>query len=594
MTVGKKKTTIPAPVKEELAVLERVRHALELAPRPGWVDHHDRELLELRDALGEEKLPDDRASLLEQMDRVAAVAKIREKHAPNLINSQSPYFARMLLEYDDGRRSEILLGSRSFFADGVRIVDWRHAPISQIFYRYREGERFDEEIAGRRVTGKVALRRSVTIVNGQLVRVVDGSRTYQLSSGGWLRAEKPGSRLEGGAGTASRPDNTKPVLGGADLQYVQLQADRRLAAITSLLDRDQFDLLCRDPEQLLVITGGAGSGKTTVGLHRVAWLHFTEPERFRPGRMMVLVYGKALARYVERVLPALGVEGVEVRTMRSWAVGQLHKHFGDISRHIIDETPADVVRAKSHPALIPMLEDAAAAAPAADPKELFDELFTDLGWLREGFARYAPGEFDEAQIRSLHDWCTRLQFARADGEARDEIPPGYDEEDLAILLRLYQLLKGPLQYSRGRRLGYDHLMVDEAQDFSALELRVLLDTVKGESITLAGDRAQRLAPGDPPSWHELIEVLPVRRHEIARLAVSYRCTRQVMELARQVLGPLADGPPPVAQRDGPPAAYLRFGQPGAAFAYLADALADLQKREPQALVGVLAPNIEQA
>ncbi|RLB58128.1 MAG: hypothetical protein DRI34_05855, partial [Deltaproteobacteria bacterium] len=509
---GSSEKRLPRAVAEESRILDRVRQAIASSPRPSWLDHQDRDMLALRDALAEEKLVDDRASILEEMDRIAALTEIRERYAPDVVDPHSPYFGRLRLHYDDGRQSDVLIGSRSFFRDGVRIVDWRHAPISGIFYRYREGERFDEEIADRRVTGQVVRRRTVTIVGGRLVRVDTGRRVYQRTREGWRESTGRGTGLGGGAGSASRPENTSPWLGGGPAAEGQvLSADRRLAAISALLDAEQFDLLTREPEQLLVVTGGAGSGKTTVGLHRVAWLHYQDPRRFRTRRMLVLVFGRALERYIERVLPALGVEGVPVRTMGSWALGQMHKHFGDINRRLVESTPAPVVRCKTHRAMIPMLEQAAADNPGADPLELFDELFTNRDWLRQGLERHAPGEFSPDDINTIHDWCTRLQFARADGEARDEIPPGYDEEDPPILLRLHQLLRGPLRYSRGRRLGYDHLMIDEAQDFSPLELRVLLELVRGQSLTLAGDPAQKLTPGDLGSWADVLQVLPVDR-----------------------------------------------------------------------------------
>src|SRR5207248_2810764 len=67
-----------------------------------------------------------------------------------------------------------LLGHVTFFdlADGIRIVDWRVAPVARIFYRYREGDRFEEKFPGRLVEGVVIARRIVVIENGELTRVI--------------------------------------------------------------------------------------------------------------------------------------------------------------------------------------------------------------------------------------------------------------------------------------------------------------------------------------------------------------------------------------------------------------------------------------
>ena len=73
------------------------------------------------------------------------------------------------------------------------------------------------------------------------------------------------------------------------------RADRLLPAIAALIDPRQFELITRPTSGLIVVQGSAGSGKTTIGLHRIAYLAFAEPRRFRPERMLVVVYQRALA-----------------------------------------------------------------------------------------------------------------------------------------------------------------------------------------------------------------------------------------------------------------------------------------------------------
>lgn len=581
-----------AIVEEEEHLLGQVRAELGRATGLGELPDYDGELLALRDALAEERLADDRAMLLEQMDRMASLSAARERYDPRRPDPANPYFAHLRLEIDGRGRRDLLLGPRTFLRGDVRIVDWRHAPISRVFYRFREGDYFAEEIAGRQLEGEVLARRVVSIVDGRLVRVAAPQGTCLRTAAGWRLVEDE-SRLAGGAGSATRPDTAG--LQASVGPELRVRDDKHLPAISALLDPEQFDLLTSDPEALLVVAGGAGSGKTTVGLHRLAWLAYQDEQRFRPGRMLVLVFGRALARYIAKVLPALGVEGVPVKTLSDWAQSMRRRHFPELTAEVLHHTPAEVVRFKTHRIMVPMLEQAARAKPDARPEVLFDELFTDRSWMAQGVARFAPGAFSAAELNRVHRWCADQHFRRVDPDDRtDEEPAGYDEEDASILLRLQQLLRGRLVFRGRRRLSYDHLLVDEVQDFSPLELLVLLDTVRGGSVTLAGDPAQRISDNDFSDWSEVLRLLGQQHVELRPLQVSYRSPRPLAELGRAVLGPLAPAEPLRAEREGMAPELLRFGDAGAALTLLADALADLMNREPQASVAVLARDARQA
>ena len=110
---------------------------------------YDRDLLELRDAIAEAK-PEDLPPLVEQMARVSGIAARRGKSRALPVDTASPYFAHLRLRDERGDR-DVLIGKRGFIdrAGGVQIVDWRNAPVSQIYYRYEEGDDYEEEIAGR-------------------------------------------------------------------------------------------------------------------------------------------------------------------------------------------------------------------------------------------------------------------------------------------------------------------------------------------------------------------------------------------------------------------------------------------------------------
>jgi len=276
--------------------------------------------MSLRDSLDGEKLADDIASIVEAMNRTAALMAQQQQHERGQVDPDNPYFGRMVLDDDLGKRA-ILIGKHTFISDRVRIIDWRNAPISRVFYQYSEGDDYDEEIAGRSVQGEVLLRRTLSIADGRLRRVATDDATWVLTgSNGWRDLHGKSTRLEGGAGTAVRPQNLGTRASSA-------RQDKHLPEIASLLDAEQFKLITQPDTGLVVIQGSAGSGKTTVGLHRIAYLNFMGPEHFRPSRMMVLVFSRALSAYISKVLPALGVDGVKVAQYERWAETLRKRHY---------------------------------------------------------------------------------------------------------------------------------------------------------------------------------------------------------------------------------------------------------------------------
>jgi DNA helicase-2/ATP-dependent DNA helicase PcrA len=223
-------------------------------------------------------------------------------------------------------------------------------------------------------------------------------------------------------------------------------------------------------------------------------------------------------------------------------------------------------------------------------------LLTDREALRAGFAKHAPGVFSDGQLEDVHRWCVARERLRTGGKLEDDGEGfAFDAEDDALLLRIYQLQRGPLQGPKGP-LAYEHLMVDEVQDFSPLELAVLLDTTsKQRSVTLAGDTAQAIAPEHGFSnWAELLDDLGIAHERVEPLRVSYRSTREIVEVAEHVLGPLQGDVRPVAPRAGAPVESFPFGSAGECAEFLSHALKELVRAEPEASVALLARHPEQA
>jgi len=696
----------------------------------------DAELVAMRDEIGEARL-EDVPALVAQMERLQEISLTRAELQTVLVDPQSPYFGHLRLrERVAGRgvvERDVFIG-RATFTDPrsrINVVDWRNAPVSQLYYRYAEGSDYEETFGEREVEGEVLVRRTLTIQEGALLRVAcpqgvwtkrfgaaaaavtapaDASAEASVSpllsvNATWHRAELPTYQLAGGQEKATRPARPRGFLGAAP--EGQQRLDRHLPEIAALIDPRQFEIMTARHSGVIVIQGGAGSGKTTIGLHRLAYLAFAFPDRFPARRMLAVTHGTALASYMSQVLPALGIAGVRVLTFRDWAEKELRAAIPWIRATVTEDVALAVTRVKSHPALLHELERRAAARKGKRSSravvELWADLLTDRSLLlrlvhdtaempvskgdvieahrimvtrvnaivtRDPRDRPPDGKLDKKRKPStkatakseaaaeesasasslalfgvsatpggksvdadLPEGIRRFESEREDfdddenirgevgidGMRTEDDLPILDVDDLAILLRAHQLVRRvepPLA----------HLFVDEAQDLSPMKLAVLIGftaafspspspspspaagTGRGStigaavptrpgipSITLAGDTAQRLfldnGFGD---WRAVLGHLGLSHVAIEPLRIAYRSTREILELARFAMGPLAIEDPPEANRLGAPVEAFRFSAVGAAVAFLAEALRELATREPRATVALIARHPEQA
>jgi DNA helicase-2/ATP-dependent DNA helicase PcrA len=682
---------IPA---EEETLLARVRQSLARRARAQTADAgevkdaapaplgYDDRLVALRDEIGEARL-EDVPQLVAEMERLRQVSLARLDPASMLIDPLSPYFGHLRLrETVRGRglvERDVLIGRATFFdhESRVSIVDWRNAPVSQLFYRYAEGDEYEERFGDRDVEGEVLMRRILTIDGGILLRIASPQGLWVRSrraDAPWEREDARVYELSGGELTSVQPARRPEVRGvlGASPGGVQ-SLNRHLPEIAALIDPQQFELITSRDTGVVVLQGGAGSGKTTVGLHRLGFLSHTFPARFPPHSLMVVTYGAALSAYIGELLPSQGVTGVRVSTFGDWAEHELRSELPWLRAKVADEAAPEVTRVKSHPALLRELDGLAEAhvgKPSASAVlEVWGDLLTDLPRLSKLLTGDVEMPLSERDVVEAHrlmvdrvaavmardprehsggrpaarkkkrkgrperqtldeesaidvglprnlgertvddqnpEGLRRLEGARAgdeddqnirgktgvDGLRTDDDRALLDLDDVAILLRVKMVMSGV-------KTPFSHLFVDEAQDLSPMKLSVLIGHTAGAtgkpSITLAGDTSQRLfldnGFGD---WASVLRHLGLSHAAMEPLRIAYRSTREILALAREAMGPLADAVAPEAKRRGAPVEGFRFSGAGAAVAFLAEALRDLSGREPRATVALIARYPEQA
>ena len=666
-------------------------------------------IIELRDSLSD-TLPEDVPAVMAQMERMVLLHSQQDSHnSATGYNLETPYFAHIRLS-ENNRVRDLLIGNQNCFSTHLPcpIVDWKNAPISQIFYRYREGDEYVEDIGERELEGELITRRMLLIENGNLMRinwpggVLEDLASAQGGSNKWHLVSQKTPRLESGQEKTLDELQIPQKLSAnsektTDLSFSGYRVDKHLRQITALVDPQQFEVITHSESGIILIQGGAGSGKTTVALHRLAYLMTKKPQYFKPKTILPIVFGPALANYMSRVLPALGVNGVSPRTYHKWVSVLRQRALPELPGKYAENTPMDVIELKRHPlwlkyyleeiekrtlkfrelfevklAKVDGLEllleawDSLTGLPLiprllrlvswsrAEVKinnvlkldsarmekqlynvlehafpELFEEphLLTSQIWndclvsqelLLETVGRLAPGEFSDTQLTSSWTWAVRQYQRRMEaGEVIEsdrvslaEQVESYggndlnftdeksllDEEDDSLLLILYELLMGPLRRKNGKVLSYTHLMLDEAQDFGALEFQLLVSLTPENhpSVTLAGDLDQRIMLGRKhETWEESLAHLTLPNGSkpdvtaLAPLQIGYRSTSEIMTAAKTVIGEHSVNTVWDSTRHGAPVEVFRFRERGAMVAFLADTLEDLSVREPLASVAVL-------
>ena len=195
---------------------------------------------------------------------------------------KKPYFARIDFTSDDLKKEEeCYIGKVGVFDEDNNLVtvDWR-APIASMYYDSNIGEASYKAPEGV-IKGKLTLKRQYEIENGELKDFQD-------------------------VDTVSNDDFLKPYLGAS--------ADNRLKNIVATIQAEQNAIIRDDISNNIIIQGVAGSGKTTVALHRVAYLVYNNMKNIKPEQYLVIGPNKFFVNYISGVLPDLDVDDVNQLT----------------------------------------------------------------------------------------------------------------------------------------------------------------------------------------------------------------------------------------------------------------------------------------
>ena len=462
---------------------------------------------------------------------------------------ESPFFGRVDFRYDGEEESETFYIGIGNFAPraGMRplIYDWR-APVSGLFYDYDRGPAAYDAPGGR-MEGEITSKWQYKIKNGHMI--------YSFESD-----------------TKIDDEILKQELGsGGDVQ---------LKNIVRTIQKEQNAIIRNTEDRILAIQGAAGSGKTSVALHRIAYLLYHDRENLKAANILILSPNNAFSDYISHILPELGEEHIQEMSFDLFAYKELKEVANDcedrydyLEKKMKFQDSEWEIRFKEKQSasfigqmegFLAMLEEDLVnirsftfkgfhkteeeiihlfyfkfqtvpllARMDAVMEYLIDEYETlrgkniseeDMEALRETFQKmYVTTDLYEIYGWLLKD-CGYPELSNAEYERRK-----LEYEDVFPMLYLKYRLKGSRKHK-----NIKHLVIDEMQDYSYLQYSIL-SMLFHCRMTILGDRAQTM----DSECQDVTKFLPkIFGRKIRKIVMnkSYRNTLEIAEYAERIRG----------------------------------------------------------
>ena len=487
---------------------------------------------------------DNQQALLTQINTNQAQMKMRRRLLKML---DSPYFARVDFRYEDEEEAEIFyigIGNFAENAGGVPLVyDWR-APVSGLFYDFDKGDAFYEAPGGR-MEGEITSKWQYKIRHGKMIYAFESDIKIDDEI---LKAE----------------------LGG--------NGDVQLKNIIRTIQKEQNAIIRNTSDRILVIQGAAGSGKTSVALHRIAYLLYHDRKNLKSSNILILSPNGIFSDYISHILPELGEENIQEMSFDFFAYRQLRDTVADceekydlIEQNMRDSGCVDAYHQKQSGEFVSqmegyllMLEDELMQFQDVDFRgyrikssqviDLFYHKFLDIPLLSrmEAVMEYLIDEYETLAGKDLEEE-EKLYF-------QEKFLRMYETRDLYVIYNRFlescgyhtlpdvpyekRMLKYedvyPMLYMKYRlsrpeqRKNIKHLVIDEMQDYSRMQYEILMQLFPCR-MTILGDKAQTM----DEKQQDVTRFLPrLMRHgcRVIEMNKSYRNTVEIARYAAELAG----------------------------------------------------------
>lgn len=479
-----------------------------------------------------------------------------------------PYFGRIdfLEKKENSKVMPIYIGIHTFYNPESRatlIHDWR-APVSSMFYDHELGEAGYRSPSGE-IKGVISLKRQYRIRGGKMEFMIESALTVH-----------------------------------DDILQKELSsnADDKMKNIVATIQREQNQIIRNEDIRTLIIQGVAGSGKTSIALHRIAYLLYTFRDSISSKDILIISPNKVFSDYISNVLPELGEETVPETSMEQILSGVLeHKYkyqtyfglvnellekpssslidriaykasFGFISEldkfilHIENTyfKTADVKLTKYITIPAPFIEEQYLRFNRYPIRRRFDAMadyMLDMLKIQYTFTVTTTGRnLLKKEIRLMFAGNNDIQvykdfFKWTNNPGMFKMRKGHTLEysDLAPLAYLHLALEG----NGNQPFRVKHLLIDEMQDYSPIQYKVIQKLFPCRK-TVLGDAGQSVNPYGSSTAETIQKSLTAS--EIMKLCKSYRSTFEITDFAQKI-HPNAELEP--VARHGEKPQILQFG-----------------------------------
>ncbi len=493
--------------------------------------------------------PTEMKTIMSNNDQEIDNLEMKAKYYKKLYKIQnSPYFAKIVFESDEGIQ-DIYIGLTYLSKNNENIIyDWR-SPISSVFYDYEEGK-VSYEAPGGIINGYLHNKRQFTIENSKIKRVFDSKLNVQ-------------------------DELLQEVLANKASDYMK--------NIVNTIQTEQNAIIRNVKDKNLIVQGIAGSGKTSVALHRIAFLLY-KIKNLTSDKVLIFAPNKVFSEYISNVLPELGEENTKETTFSDFLETYIKEYktiesfTSFIERYYkYEEGNIDLIKFKQSNKIIPVIEKYISnyTKKATFTSEILNhDLYIEKEklnyYLKERYSSIPLFErIDEiankiseqnfngnkTRAKQIKKWLKeRLNISLDIREIyknfykseefinsyNKEINESYikklDEKEISYEdACLFVYMKSLLTFL-GNDYTIEQTIIDEAQDYNILQYILLKKILKKSKFTILGDINQTINPYYQYSSLEDLKKVFTESSNYIELNKTYRSSPEIIEHANKIIG----------------------------------------------------------